>query len=133
MNIKHLIPLLFLPLSGCVGAIVPTAAGMGAGYVADLAANDVVGAEDTQTISGTMGKHYEQGAPVATAGCVATEMSGISVWWDTWFFDADSWRVFNAELGDDPEKNNHCTRTAFYEQKSYAGEWEALKRKHGEK
>jgi hypothetical protein len=130
---KHLILTLPLILSGCVGAIVPTAAGMGAGYVADLAANDVVGAEDTQTISGTMGKHYEQDAGWAKAGCAATEASGISLWWDTWFFDGDSWRVFNAELGDDPEKNNHCSRTHLYETMSYSGEWEALKRKHGKK
>ena len=127
---KYLIPLLFLPLSGCVGAIVPTAAGMGAGYVADLAANDVVGAEDTQTISGTMGKHYEQDAGWAKAGCAATEASGISLWWDTWFFDSCSHKVFRAELGEDIERNNHCSRTSFYEMQSHAGKWEALKQKH---
>jgi hypothetical protein len=125
---KHILALLLL--TGCTPAVVATTAVMlPVGYGADIAVNCVRGGTCGNTISGDTGKAYTEGSDGAKVLCGSYEMMGLGLW-DLGFFDQCSWQVFNAELGEGTETNNHCTRTFLFESNRNAGTWEDLKQKH---
>lgn len=103
MNIKHLIPLMLLPLSGCVGLLIPPALEVG-----DRMVNTVSGGDAGATISGNAGFNRYKGSEDAEGWCVAYQ---VVTPYDVVRFTPTDWEILGKCTGEGKaEPNDHCTR-----------------------